>query len=161
VDWRGLARRDVSYGRDKDCSEIFKVLLLILCAQPSWTRTSLYRMWSATACPRDARSELRSLGGSPLAPSGVYPRPSGTGHPGSPGPLPDPRGQKKGVFPGFPGEGPKRHFLGYFRGNPRFPGFSGSRAPEGPGDPRRYRGATPGSGGTPPPEEGLGRSPRS
>jgi len=96
VDWRGLARRDVSYGRDKDCSEIFKVLLLILCAQPSWTRTSLYRMWSATACPRDARPELRSLGGSPLAPSGVYPRPSGTGHPGSPGPLPDPRREPRG-----------------------------------------------------------------
>jgi len=43
-----------------------------------------------------------------------------------------PRGSKKAVFPGTPGEGPKTRFLGIFSQNPGFPGIWGSRAPEGP-----------------------------
>jgi len=42
------------------------------------------------------------------------------------------RDPEKGVFPGFPGEGPKRPFLGLFAPKSRFCGILALRAPPGP-----------------------------
>jgi len=55
-----------------------------------------------------------------------------------------PRDPEKGFFPGIPGKGQKRAFLGLLARNPRKSGFSASQAPEGPGDPRREPRGPPG-----------------
>jgi len=80
--------------------------------------------------------------------------------------APGPRGAENAVFPGFPGEGPKRHFLGGFWENPRFSGFSSPgprrvlfRLPGDRGAPARGVDVKPPSRGPPGPAPGLPGTP--